>query len=517
MRSEKAFKNSFISFFIQFGTVLLAFLVRKVFVLNLDIEYLGYEGLFSNIFSLMSVAELGLSSIITYQLYKEISDNNIEEISKLMSIYKWFYRVIAIGVAFVGIIVFFFLPYIITGKTHDWNYVNKIYLIQLFGVIAGYFLSYKRTLLSADQRDYVCVEIDFVAKFVISIAQILGLIIFQNFILYIIIKITGEIIANIVIALILKRDYPYVERKVKVTKEDLKKRNIFNDVGNFFIHKIAYLIYGATDNIVISAFCGIKDVALFGNYVLVGNNVKSMLFYKLLNPIQASIGSYVYSDKSRDEHKALFNMFDMCGYFMAVVLTSGFLVFFQPFITVWLGAEFKLPFAFVIFYCITTYIGAVFEMVYKYRSAFGDYAKDRNWMVLSAVLNLGISVIAAPRFGVVGVQVGTMIGMVATVHGRIVFVMKNYLHESLIKYYRKHIAWFAFAAVQCISLYFITVNIPETVFGIIIRLIVWGSFILVVNILAFHREKEMKLFYQYINQVANKLLRRKKGEANNSN
>lgn len=516
MRSEKAFRNSIISFLVQFGTAFLVFLVRKIFVLNLDIEYLGYEGLFNNIFSLMSVAELGLSSIITYNLYKEIAGNNKDEICKLMSVYKWFYRVIAIGVTVAGIIVFFFLPYIVKDVAKNYDYVKLIYLIQLFGVVSGYFLSYKRTLLSADQKDYICVEIDFASKFAISVVQILGLIIFHDFILYICIKIVGEILANIVVAFVVNRDYPYVKKKIKITKEELVRRNIFSDARNFLVHKMAYLVYGSTDNIVIATFCGIKDVALFGNYILVAGNVKSMLFYKLLNPLQASIGSYVYSEKSRERQMALFNMLDMCGFFMAVALTSGFLIFFQPFIAVWLGDEFKLSFAFVVVYCVTSYIGAVFEIVYKYRSAFGDYAKDRNWMILSAAINLIVSVLAAPTFGVVGVQFGTLLGMVATVHGRIVFVMRNYLHESVLTYYKKHLLWFSFALVQCIVLYLVTVSIPETIIGIIVRLFIWGAFIFTVNGLTFYKTNEMHLLIEYILHLFNKFYGRlKNGKENN--
>ena len=90
--TEKTLKNSLISVAAQICTLLLQFINRRVFVIFLDIEYLGYQTLFSNIFSLLSVAELGVGNIIAFQLYKEISNNNRNEIGKLMYLYKCLYR-----------------------------------------------------------------------------------------------------------------------------------------------------------------------------------------------------------------------------------------------------------------------------------------------------------------------------------------------------------------------------------------------------------------------------------------
>lgn len=71
MRIKNVLKNS--TYSIAFYGVLaaLGLISRKAFVYFLSIELLGYEGLFANIFSILSLAELGVSSVITYSLYQE--------------------------------------------------------------------------------------------------------------------------------------------------------------------------------------------------------------------------------------------------------------------------------------------------------------------------------------------------------------------------------------------------------------------------------------------------------------
>ena len=73
MNAEKTIRNSIFSLLGQTCTLLLQFVNRRVFIHFLDIEYLGYTNLFGNVFSMLSVAELGIGSIICFHLYKEIA------------------------------------------------------------------------------------------------------------------------------------------------------------------------------------------------------------------------------------------------------------------------------------------------------------------------------------------------------------------------------------------------------------------------------------------------------------
>ena len=74
MRTKNSMFNMAASFGSQIITVLLGFISRTVFITALGAEYLGVNGLFTNILSIISLAESGIGSSIVYSLYKPVAE-----------------------------------------------------------------------------------------------------------------------------------------------------------------------------------------------------------------------------------------------------------------------------------------------------------------------------------------------------------------------------------------------------------------------------------------------------------
>lgn len=70
-----------------FVNTLVGFVCRMVFVRCLTADYLGINGLFSNVLSMLSLAELGVGSAIGYALYKPLATHDEEKIASLMKFY----------------------------------------------------------------------------------------------------------------------------------------------------------------------------------------------------------------------------------------------------------------------------------------------------------------------------------------------------------------------------------------------------------------------------------------------
>lgn len=501
MNTEKTLKNSLISVMAQVATLLLKFINRRIFIIFLEVEYLGYQTLFTNIFSLLSVAELGIGSIISFHLYKEVVDNNEQEIGKLMYLYKLLYRIIAIVVLVTGIGFCFLLPYFVKDANASWQYLYIVYFLQLAGVVMGYFLSYRRTIYIVTQQEYKCVQIDLYVNIIVQVIQLILLALLQNYIIYLCLQISITIIANIVIAIKSNKEFPYLKKKYIVTKQDIEKRNMFSDISNFIVHQISYAVYGGTDNIIISAFCGIRNVALYGNYILVQTGVMQICFYKLLNPVQATIGNIVYSDRRKEDLWEQFKILDVFSFFFASYIGLGFFIFYQPFIELWMGKEYLLSNTFVALFSITIYLQAVWEIVYKYRTVFGDYKHDRNYMVASAIINIIISIFGAKYFGVSGVQFGTLISFLPIAFGRIRFVVKKYFKQPMYKYIFLHMKLLLLVLSEGGICYFLIKNIPVSVIGLIIRCFVWLLVPLIINISVYYRNPYFKKLIVQFNKI----------------
>lgn len=500
-RTQKTIKNSIISIAVQILVIILGFVNRKVFVQYLDIELLGYNNLFGNIFQLLNVTELGLGSIITFHLYKALADKDEDEISKLMQLYRSVYRVIGFIVFIFGFGIYFFLPFFIKGENFDWHFIHIIYLIQLCGTVSGYFLSYMRTMFTADQLEYKTVVADFIAKLSTCVLQIVIIVLFKNYILYLMIATITTIIANIIITIATYHHYKFLKKKIKIKKNDIQRWKIIPDVKNLIIQRIAGYFFGSTDNIIISMFCGIKDVALYGNYCLIQSQINNLFLYKLLNPIQASIGNYIYSEETIEQKKRLFYMLDAMCVWLASYEMAGYLLFYQPFITLWLGSEYLLAEPFVLTFSFYSYMCLSTEILCKYRNTFGEFEKDRNYAILAAIINISTSVILVQFIGMPGIQIGTILAVLPIFWGRIKLVVEGIFKESKKHYIWIHLQYLFVEIIQCVIMYLLAKYIGKGVLNIIFRIFLFFTVPTVINFIYFRNKDSFLDMMNYIKRV----------------
>ena len=94
MRTKNSIKNGVVSVIMSIVALIIGFFSQKVFIYVLGTEYLGLNGLYTNILSILSVAELGFGTAIIYNLYKPVAKNDYKQINILMNYYKKIYRIV---------------------------------------------------------------------------------------------------------------------------------------------------------------------------------------------------------------------------------------------------------------------------------------------------------------------------------------------------------------------------------------------------------------------------------------
>src|SRR5574344_2535667 len=102
-RTKNSIINSTTSITAQVLTVIMDFVVKTIFIQVLGSEYLGINGLFSNIITLLSLADLGIGIAIPYSLYKPLADKNTKKIKALMKYYSKIYNIIGLVVLGIGL------------------------------------------------------------------------------------------------------------------------------------------------------------------------------------------------------------------------------------------------------------------------------------------------------------------------------------------------------------------------------------------------------------------------------
>ena len=259
-RTEYSLINIMVGMGGYFFNTILGFICRMVFVKCLPAEYLGINGLFTNILSMLSLAELGIGTAIVYALYKPLAENNEEKIASLMQFYGKAYRVIGCVVGVVGLALLPFLHSLIGETPGIKENIYLIYAVYLFNTCLTYFFSYRASLLTAAQRNYVQLGISYLITTIQSGAQIFALLITREYFLYLGIQTLGTLIFNIVISKKTIKDYPYIEKKDIKPLEKEEKISLSKNIKALTVSKISELLVNSTDNIIITYFSGLITV-----------------------------------------------------------------------------------------------------------------------------------------------------------------------------------------------------------------------------------------------------------------
>lgn len=161
-----------VNVFGQFFNLILAFAGRSMLVRYLSVDYLGVNGLLSNIFNVLSVTELGIGTAMLYGMYKPVADQDEQKITQLLNMYRRLYRLVAAGVAAAGIVLLPFLDYFIKGGTQI-EHIRLYYVLYLVQTVSSYLLTYRASIIFAHQKQYLSNFITYVFTVLRYLLQII--------------------------------------------------------------------------------------------------------------------------------------------------------------------------------------------------------------------------------------------------------------------------------------------------------------------------------------------------------
>ena len=210
-RTKAAAINSAVASSAQLIQLVMQFISRSVFINVLGAQFLGLNGLFLNLLGYLNFAELGLGAAITFSLFEPLVKNDERQIAAIMSLFKKWYRYIALFVLIGGLILTPFIPKLIHGGGTGLHLnIYIAFLLALSNTVFSYLLTYKRTLLLADQKGYINTLNTVGFNIAGQLLQIVSLLIFQSFYLYLIIQAVVMVISNIQVSRVVNKMYPYL-------------------------------------------------------------------------------------------------------------------------------------------------------------------------------------------------------------------------------------------------------------------------------------------------------------------
>ena len=498
-RSANSLKNIYVSVIMIFINIVLGFLCQKLFVNQLGTVNLGLNGLFSNIVSFLSIADLGIGSAIVFNMYKPIAEKNKEKIKSLMNFYKKSYNIIACIIFILGFLISFFLPYII-GKNNlnviDANInVYVIFYLFLMDVVFSYLLTYKRSMLYANQKNYVINGYHTVCLIIMYVLQMILLLVLKNFYVFLIIKIICRVIENILINIRVNKEYAFLNEKNIKKLDNRTNKDIYQRIRASIFHNIGGYIVLSTDNLIISSFIGIEIVGIYSNYLLIINALNSCI-NQIFNSITASVGNLLV-EKDYEKNKKMCNNFLWINFVIYTIVICMLYGGIQTFIEIWLGKEYLISNTVIIIVLINFYFQGMRQTMQVFAQAGGICYENRFVPLFEAILNIVFSILLVKYFGLAGVFMGTIISsFVVHFYSYPKYIYKLLLKRKAAEYivnFVKKLILFLILFILCI-LVVKNINIYNIYMELLVKLLLCG---IIPSIILYLMYKESEEFYYY--------------------
>ena len=505
MRTQNSIKNIYMSLLTQVIILGLAFLSRKVFLDNLGTEYLGINGLLTSLLSMLSLVEGGIGLSIVYNLYKPLANNDTYKIIALVQLYKKVYSILAIIIFVLSSIMYFFLQNFIKDGANV-PYIGIIYYIFVLKNVISYLNAHKWSLINADQKGYVLAKYNLIFSMITTITKIVVIKVTQNYILFLLIEVVIFLVQNIYNGILVSKSYPYIKSKTRYDIDKDTKDNLITNVKALFLHNIGMWCVFGTDNLLISAFIGIKDVGLYANYTMITGQLASLL-NPILNGIGDSVGNLIATE-SKSKSYEVFKVTYMINFWIYSFATIFLYNLLEPFINWWLGDGLLLDKLTFVVILVNFYITGMRKSIGTFKVKAGIFDDDKYVPLIESAINLGTSLILVKYFGLAGIFMGTTISSISIpIWTQAKLVYNNIFNQPLKEYFKTYTVYNIITlVVGIVTNYACNVLVTGTGFmSLVFKGILCVFIINITYIYIFYNTKEFRYIYNIIKPMIHKL------------
>jgi len=508
-------KNAGLSIIFSLGGLILITIIqmilRRIMLQVLGPSYIGLNGLFSNIISILSLTELGIGTAITFALYLPLAEKNYEQVIAIMQLFGRLYRLIALIVFVLGLLVMPFLPVLVKGGWTD-KHIYLYFMLYVVNTVVSYLYAYRSILITADQKKYIVLAINNITAICRMFLQIAILLLFKSFLLYLLIQLAMTLLTNIITTLVAKRRYPYLMAEPVRLHENIKG-TIKRNVSAMLLHQSSAVVVNSTDSVIIAKVLGLTQTGLYANYAMVVNTVTT-LNGMITGAATASVGNYIIKE-SGEASKGLFYRIFYMNFWVTGFSATALLCLINPLMELWLGEDYVLSKTSVLLLVLTFYFKCMRGAAVTFRDAYGLYREDQYKAVIEMAVNLVASVLFVYKWGIEGVFAGTLLSTVATCFWMEPFILFKFGFKvrGLIGYFKRYAGYTLISALSAALLYWLCSLITGSLLtAFVSRLLLCAIIPNILFAAATCHLKEFRFYVTLITDAKEKLRNSKRGK-----
>ncbi len=492
-RSRNTISGSFWGLIYRVVATLFPFIIRTIIIKEFGSDYLGLNSLYSSILHVLNLSELGLSTAITYSMYKPIAEDDYSTMSSLLKLYKKLYIYIGLSILALGLALLPFLKHFINGKCPDDINIYVFFLIYLANTCISYFFfAYKESLLSAYQCNDILNIVKLIMHMLQFIIQIVVLLVLKDYYLFAFTMVIFTLLRAYVNSVIATRLYPQI--RCEGGTSDETKREIKKNVSGIAISKFSSISRGASNSIIISTFLSLTALAIFDNYFYVITAVSAtMIVFE--TSLVAGVGNSIVIETKKKNYKDYCKI-NFLYLWIAGWFSSFILCLFQPFMELWVGKDLMLSDYLMALFCLYFYVGCYSSITNVYSTATGLWWEQRYKSIFEVVLNVVSNIIFIQLFGMKGILYATILTLFFITFFWTAKVLYNhYFSEESITDIIKLIAEETLTVcIMCAASYYVCslITLDNLVLTMVMRFLICLIFPNIIFYILMNRNQEMR-------------------------
>lgn len=385
---------------------------------NLGQSEYGIYSLATSLISFIAMLDLGFGQTIVRYIakYRATGDKELE--GKINGVFLILYLIIAVVALIAGIALLFIYPYV-CKQTFSHEEINKfriVFFILLINIVISFPLCIFSGVLNAYER-FVYLKLVNLLSVIVKYFSIAVLLIFGY-------KVIALTIATVVASIGMQICYMYYCKKsinVKFRFEKLDSnllREIFLFSFYIFINILVDVLFSNTDKLILGAVKGTMAVTIYSMGIYF-----TTYFQQLSTAVSGVfLPKIVHLYEKEKNMKKISDIFVRVGRIQMIILMmvlSGFVIIGKEFLFLWLGDGYSESYYIGLCIMLPSVVPLSQNVGITILRAMNLH-KYRSYMYLAiAILNVGISIPLAYKWGGIGSAMGTCI---ATICGQIIFM-----------------------------------------------------------------------------------------------
>ncbi len=420
----------------QLTSLLIGLILPKYFTEIFGSVYNGLNQTVSQIMSLLSVLQLGISAVSIQQMFKYIATDNKAMLTSVYRETERKYR--QMGFVFLTVLVPIIIVFpMLIRENISYKIAVAFLLFRSISSAMEYFFQAKYSVvLIAHNKSYLIYALNTLLLVIGTALNLTILFTVKNILIYQAVSVLVSLLRMIIVGGYISWKFPFLLLKSTVEYHetpDSRRRDVL-------VSEIAGVVIESTDILVLSIFSGLVSASIYSVYNFVTTGLGNVLS-SCREAVFASIGQTYYSDF--EEFKNKMDRFESIYIFLVFFLYMNAILLFKPFITVYtsnMDTQYIFAGFPILFVLAKIAVNLRIPSIVAINTA-GHFAQVKHYAVIEAAINLIISLLLVKPLGIYGVLIGTISGAIFRTPVLTYYANKNIMKRRTIEFWKKSFIW----------------------------------------------------------------------------